>query len=71
MVHVAKDGTRIPVEIHARTFEYQGELAVAAAARDIRDRKAAERELKAKEKDLQRAQKLEAVGRLAGGVAHD
>ena len=40
-------------------------------ARDITDRKRAERELLAAEERFQEAQRLESVGRLAGGVAHD
>ena len=40
------------------------------ALRDITDRKAAEEELRASQERLRHAQRLEAVGRLAGGIAH-
>jgi PAS domain S-box-containing protein len=40
-------------------------------ARDITEQKIAEKEKKVLESQLQRAQKMEAIGLLAGGVAHD
>jgi PAS domain S-box-containing protein len=46
-------------------------LGVTSITRDISDRKRAEEVLREQETRLQRAQKMDAIGRLAGGVAHD
>lgn len=62
--HLTKDGREIPVEVHTHLFELQGEPVVLAVVRDITERKNLEAQL------LQ-ARKMEAIGTLAGGVAHD
>ena len=43
---VAKNGTKIPVEINASVIEYQGEPADMAIVRDITERKESEFQLK-------------------------
>lgn len=69
---IAKDGRRIPLEINTRLVYKDGvPVAVQGIGRDISERLAAEEALRQSEEQLRQAQKLESIGLLAGGVAHD
>lgn len=59
-----RDGREFPMEVHVSSYEENGAPHTVAILRDITDRLALEDELR-------QSQKMDALGRLAGGVAHD
>ena len=63
-----RDGDPIPVEIYASWLD-EHELLV--SIRDIRERKRAHQKKLELERRLRATARLEAIGRIAGGVAHD
>ncbi|MCP4370860.1 MAG: PAS domain S-box protein [Deltaproteobacteria bacterium] len=70
---IRKDGSVRIVEISVSLIKDENKRSTGfrGVARDVTDRRLAERERKHLEAQLQQAQKMEAIGTLAGGVAHD
>ncbi|RYF03422.1 MAG: PAS domain S-box protein, partial [Oxalobacteraceae bacterium] len=66
-----RHGHEIPVEIAITSLPTAHGYGVTAFVRDIRPRKEAQQRLEEARAALLRSQKLEAVGKLTGGVAHD
>jgi two-component system cell cycle sensor histidine kinase/response regulator CckA len=66
-----RDGSAFIGEIRGRTLLLQGRSMRVTVIRDITDRKRIEAEQRALAERVRLAQKLESLGVLAGGVAHD
>lgn len=66
-----KDGDILEVEVSAILITFAGRKAMLVVIRDISKKKAAEEEKERLKEELRQAQKFEALGTLAGGVAHD
>ena len=66
-----RDGEIVPVEVSISRVEVDGVDYVCGISRDISERQQTEADKEKLEAELRQAQKMEAIGRLAGGVAHD
>ncbi len=69
--HRRADGSIRDVEVYSSEIEVKGKDFIHSIIHDITDRKRAEEEKEKLQEQLIQSQKMDSVGRLAGGVAHD
>jgi PAS domain S-box-containing protein len=62
--YLRSDGSTVPMLVSASLIEYGGQEVLCVVARDVR-------QLKQLEEQLRWSQRMEAIGRMAGGIAHD
>jgi PAS domain S-box-containing protein len=70
-VGLRKNNEEYPVHLEGRNIPYKGKNVRVVEFRDITEQKQKEEENSQLENQLRQSQKMEAVGQLAGGVAHD
>ena len=69
--HRRKDGTTFPVEVLVNCMDLKGRRVYLGMVRDISERVAAEAERHELEGRIRHAEKLDSLGSLASGLAHD
>ena len=71
-IYVAKDGSNHYIEYRSVLVKQEGlEPFVTGSGRDITEKILSERKVQSLQEQLQRSQKMEALGLMAGGIAHD
>jgi PAS domain S-box-containing protein len=69
--HRRKDGPEIDVELRMCKISWDGKPAALLLVHDITERRQAERQRDSMEVQLRHSQKLESIGQLAAGIAHE
>ena len=65
------DGRPLVIEASAAPIDYDSQPAALVFVRDVTERRCAEEQQLRLETQLQHSQKMDSIGRLAGGVSHD
>jgi two-component system, cell cycle sensor histidine kinase and response regulator CckA len=70
-VHRTKEGVDMPVEVNANYIRHNGQEYNLVFARDISERKRTEELMGVSQEKIEQARVMEAIGQIAGGIAHD
>ncbi len=71
VIATRKDGSVLPLLVQGRTIDHFGKKVRVTAMSNITERKNAEKEKDNLTEQLHQAKKMESIGMMAGGVAHD
>lgn len=69
--HLCKDGREVEVEVSSGQFRLDARPMIVHVMRDVTERTRQEAERSRLQEQLRQAQKMEALGLLAGGISHD